>query len=331
MVNILPPFNFSVFLTADGKAIPCEGTTTLPEQRCKYLEQGGIIFFPVSPLYLSDDERNFLLHQKQRQAANHKNIAYKPLDDRIAGASSLDKSRRERLHNIMRDFSGRIQDFLQEFLAPYARGWQLDYASFRPVEEKGRKMRLRARNDLLHVDSFPTRPVFGNRILRMFHNLNPDTSRVWYTADPFEKLAATFREQLVPAKKFSTGSLSTIPGFKALASMLGITMSDSSPYDRWMMNFHNFLKENTQFQSSTRKNRWEFPSGSAWIVFTDCVSHAAMSGQYALEQTFIISKDDMVAPELTPINVLDRMYPGSAISITTNKAKDRVPAGAAAR
>ena len=29
-------------------------------------------------------------------------------------------------------------------------------------------MRLRARNDLLHVDSFPTRPVRGDRILRVF-------------------------------------------------------------------------------------------------------------------------------------------------------------------
>jgi hypothetical protein len=332
MVSQVSPKNFSVFFTADGQSLSCDNSASSPTERCKYLEQGGIIFFPVSPIILAGDERNFLLHQKQREAANHKNIAYKPTGDRIAGANSMDAATREKLHSIMRNFSGRIQDFLREFLAPYAQGWQLDYASFRPVEEKGRKMRLRARNDLLHVDSFPTRPVFGNRILRMFHNLNPEVSRVWYTADPFEKLAATFKERMVPTKQgLSPSALGAVPGVKAIASMLGITMSDSSPYDRWMMNFHNFLKENTQFQSSTRKNRWEFPPGSAWIVFTDGVSHAAMSGQYALEQTFIISKDDMVTPELAPINVLDRMYPASAIGTATNRARTQELVGASTR
>jgi hypothetical protein len=331
MVSHVLPESFSVFFTADGQSLSGDTVASQPQDRCKYLEQGGIIFFPVSPIYLNDDERSFLLHQKQRQTANHKNIAYKPVGDRIAGASSMDAASREKLHSIMRDFSTNIQEFLRAFITPYARGWQLDYASFRPVEEKGRKMRLRARNDLLHVDSFPTRPVFGNRILRMFHNLNPEASRIWYTGDPFEKLAATFKEHMTPTKKVSSSTLNAIPGFKRLASMLGITMSDSSPYDRWMMNFHNFLKENTEFQGNTRKNRWEFPPGSAWIVFTDGVSHAAMSGQYALEQTFIISKDDMVAPELTPINILNRLYPASAITAYTDKAKQQVLAGATAR
>ena len=40
--------------------------------------------------------------------------------------------------------------------------------SYRPVEEATRKLRLKARNDLLHVDAFPTRPTNGWRILRCF-------------------------------------------------------------------------------------------------------------------------------------------------------------------
>lgn len=331
MVSHTTPSRFSVFFTADGQKVSCESTDTAPQERCKYLEQSGIIFFPESPIKLSADEQSFLLNQELGNSAYHKNIAYKPTEDRISGVKSLDAPRRERLRSILSGFSGQVQEFLRDFIDPYARGWQLDFASFRPVEEKGRKMRLRARNDLLHVDSFPTRPVFGNRILRIFHNLNPTVSRVWYTADPFEKLAATFKEQLIPKSNNSGNLINMVPGFKAIASMLGITMSGSSPYDRWMMNFHNFLKENAEFQRNTARSRWEFPPNSAWMVFTDCVSHAAMSGQYAMEQTFIISKEDLVIPELTPINVLDRMYPGSGISRITSQANGRTLAGATAR
>ena len=40
------------------------------------------------------------------------------------------------------------------------------------------------------------------------------------------------------------------------------------------------------------------------MVYTDMVSHAVLSGQYALEQTFLVSKDAMVTPERAPISVL---------------------------
>jgi hypothetical protein len=41
------------------------------------------------------------------------------------------------------------------------------------------------------------------------------------------------------------------------------------------------------------------------------VSHAVLEGQYALEQTFIISRAAMVRPELAPVAILERLagYP----------------------
>jgi hypothetical protein len=42
-------------------------------------------------------------------------------------------------------------------------------------------------------------------------------------------------------------------------------------------------------------------------VFTDFVSHAVLQGQYALEQTFIISRDAMVRPELSPLRILEKL------------------------
>ena len=73
-----------------------------------------------------------------------------------------------RLQAIMRQYSQDVTRFLTGFLSPYEGRWQLDYASFRSIEERGRVQPFRKRNDLLHVDAFPTRPVFGDLILRCF-------------------------------------------------------------------------------------------------------------------------------------------------------------------
>jgi hypothetical protein len=77
-----------------------------------------------------------------------------------------------------------------------------------------------------------------------------------------------------------------------------------------MLRFHNFLKENEDFQESCTRQRWEFPPGSAWMVYTDMVSHAVLSGRFALEQTFIVSRSAMVRPESAPISILESLAGG---------------------
>ncbi|HWC18887.1 MAG TPA: Kdo hydroxylase family protein, partial [Terriglobales bacterium] len=83
-----------------------------------------------------------------------------------------------------------------------------------------------------------------------------------------------------------------------------------SPYDEFMMNFHNYLKENSGFQQKCPKQHWEFPPGSSWMVYTDMVSHAVLSGQFALEQTLIVAKEAMVIPGKSPYGVLSRLAAG---------------------
>ncbi len=95
------------------------------------------------------------------------------------------------------------------------------------------------------------------------------------------------------------------------AASLGLPLVDRPPYDRFMLKFHHAMKEDSGFQSTCRKDRWEFPAGSTWIVFTDSASHACLSGQYALEQTFIIRRASLAAPEKAPIAILEKLagYP----------------------
>ena len=87
-----------------------------------------------------------------------------------------------------------------------------------------------------------------------------------------------------------------------------------SPYDDFMLRFHHYLKENAQFQQSCPKTRHEFPPGSCWMVFTDMVSHAVLSGQFALEQTLIVPRDTLMTPEKAPVRVLERLSSRSLVS-----------------
>src|SRR6185369_2063617 len=117
---------------------------------------------------------------------------YKPQLDRITNHDAKDPKVAEKLKEILKNYSKRVTEFLAVFLSPYAKEWKHDYASFRPFQELGRNLRLRARNDLLHVDAFPTRPLHDARILRFFTNINPAESRKWITSKPFGDLALDF-------------------------------------------------------------------------------------------------------------------------------------------
>jgi hypothetical protein len=88
---------------------------------------------------------------------------------------------------------------------------------------------------------------------------------------------------------------------------LGVRGMGRTPYDVFMLRFHDFLKENSRFQAGCPKDRLEFPPRATWMVFTDGVAHAVLSGQYALEQTFLIPASALVAPEQAPYRILENI------------------------
>ena len=276
------------------------------EEQYRRLETGDILYFPQTPFSLTDDERAFLLTQKQSGGTLHKNISYRPAADRIKGVDASDQEAHRRMHETMRAFSRRAIAFASRFLARYEPSWRIDFASFRPIEEQGRAVSQRSRNDLIHVDSFPSRPSYGDRLLRIFTNINPERPRIWVTSDPFEPLARRYAQEAgmpsppSPMNRLRHKTLSLLEG-------AGLPVVDRPEYDRFMLRFHHYLKESDAFQQGCPKERWEFPPGSTWICFTDTTSHSCLSGQYALEQTFIIGRSSLAWPEKAPISILEQM------------------------
>ena len=272
------------------------------------LERGDILLFPDGGFETPGKVRSELMGATQDARSIHKNISYKPNSDRISGL--VDQTEAATVRPVMREYSRCALDFMKRILPEYARAWKIDYASFRSIEEKGRELPLTKRNDLLHVDAFPTRPVFGNLILRCFTNVNPEQSREWITSDPFAALApaeapraglSRFADAAdSPARRLRRSLTRTL-------SRAGLPLVDRSPYDSFMLHFHDWLKGNREYQEKCPKYQFGLPPGSTWLVFTDMVPHAVMAGRFAVEQTVIVARESLANPASAPSAILERL------------------------
>ena len=276
------------------------------DEQLSSLERGNILFFPENPFAIDAADRDALLGAGQADGNFHKNIAYRPAKGVVSGLGKTKPGEEARVTAAMQKYSRHAIGFMQEFLARYAGQWHTDYASFRSIEEAGRALPLKKRNDLLHTDAFPTRPTNGGLILRFFTNVNPQKTRDWMTSDPFEGLASRY------AMEAGLGEIGNDQGrlkrtALRAAKACGLPLVDRSPYDEFMLGFHDFLKMNQAYQRDCPKFRFHFPAGAAWMVFTDVVPHAVLAGRYALEQTMIVSRESLVNRDHAPATILEKL------------------------
>ena len=229
--------------------------------------------------------------------ASGKNVSFDPATGQVGG-SSLTGEMSAVLRGMLSRFSNESHACVARTCPEYAPHLTRGRASFRPVEIAGRPSSWRKDDTRLHIDAFPATPVQGRRILRVFANVNPHgRPRSWRIGDGFEEAARYFAPKLTMP----------LPGAGAVLSLLRITKTRRSAYDALMLQLHDRMKEDTAYQQSAPQDACDFPAGSAWMAFTDQVSHAAMAGQYQLEQTFLLPVDSMRAPEKSPLRILERL------------------------
>lgn len=260
------------------------------------LEQGKVVYFPQLPFLLKKEEERFL--SADVADAKAKNISYDIKNDKLAGTSCIDQ---EALHlkEMVRRYALQSCTFMAKLFPKYTPHLNQARTSFRPVEIAGRKSFYRKDDTLLHVDAFPATPVKGRRIMRFFTNINPHGQpRVWRLGEPFPQVVQKFGEKV--KKPF--------PGMACLLKTLKITKDYRSPYDHYMMHLHDMMKGDLEYQKNVTQYEVRFPPGSTWIVFTDQASHAAMSGQHVLEQTYYLPVEGLDNPATSPLRVLERFY-----------------------
>jgi hypothetical protein len=277
---------------------------------CSQLEDGHVLFFEGIPFDFPEANLHFLRTQQQSSSSLHKNISYRPHQDKLRGFAAEAREEVERLHEVMRYYSAQVVEFLSRLLVPYSPHWKLDFASFRPLEEEGRDLPLHKRNDLLHVDAFPGRPTRGGRILRCFTNINLTQPRRWLIGDNFPEIAKHYSIDAglqKIAQRAATPAGALRKAFAPLQHLVRRRTAERAAYDEVMLRLHDYLKENEAFQREGTKIRTDFPPGSTWIVFTDAVPHAVLSGRLALEQTLIIPIAALMSPEKSPLRKLEEI------------------------
>jgi hypothetical protein len=258
------------------------------------LEAGDVLWQPRGFFSVQDAERPLL---SPSVLASGKNVSFDPSTGRVGG-SSLIGQMAEALREMLARFSDESHAFVERVCPEYASHLARGRTSFRPVEIEGRASSWRKDDTRLHIDAFPATPVHGRRILRVFANVNPaGKPRSWRVGDSFDAVARHFGPALrVP-----------LPGSGALLSLLRVTKTARSPYDALMLQLHDRMKEDNAYQRQAPQTAFDFPTGATWFVFSDQVSHAAMAGQYQLEQTFLLPVDAMLDPESSPLRVLERV------------------------
>lgn len=258
------------------------------------LEGGAVVAFPHLRFALGEEERATI-----RAAAtdgSSKNISLDPATGICKGSALTGDT-----HECLTAMLGRFGELAMKLVLGMAPGYRTGLArgrtSFRPIEIAGRQSSWRQDDKRLHIDAFPTRPLRGRRILRVFANIDLDgTPRHWRVGPDFETYVTKFLPDL-PRE---------IPGQARLLSLLGITKAPRSRYDEIMLFLHDAAKRDMDWQRETEAAEVDFAAGSAWAVFTDQVPHAALSGRNALEQTFYVEPDVLARPEASPLAVLER-------------------------
>lgn len=255
------------------------------------LESGQVLFFPHLPFALREAERPLLTPDLFRGRA--KNISLDPFG-RLKHAATKD----ENLQAMMQRFATGAVSLVSGLFPGYAQKLERARTSYRPVEIAGRKSSPIHDDTRLHVDAFPTRPMRGRRIMRLFSNIHPGaTPRVWNVGEPFADMAAKLLPRVKPPAPLANW-------FRAATFQ---TRGLRSPYDDLMMGLHDNAKLDMDYQRATQKTEIAFAPNTTWLCYTDQVMHAALSGQFVLEQTFHLDIDAMAEPARAPIKVLEKM------------------------
>ncbi|MHB8723878.1 MAG: Kdo hydroxylase family protein [Casimicrobiaceae bacterium] len=263
-------------------------------ERCaRELEAGAVLVLPRLPFVFAPDETRFL--DVRWSDGNAKNISLDGASIRGAVGSADDLAA---LARMIGRFAADASALVTALFPRYAPWLKRARTSYRPHGATGRAMSWRKDDTRLHVDAFPSRPTRGERILRVFSNVNPQgEDRVWRVGEPFEAMARRLLPRVRPM----------LPGEAACLSALHVTRGRRSEYDHMMLGLHDCAKSDLGYQRASPQREVRFAPGTTWICYSDQVMHAAASGQYMLEQTTHLPLEALYEPRSSPLTILERI------------------------
>jgi hypothetical protein len=259
------------------------------------VENGEVLSFPHLPFAMSDAERRFL--DPRWADGKAKNISLRWPAGEMRGATG-DAADLADLRAMIIRYAQLSEAFALRLFPHYRGHLQRGNTSFRPMDVAGRETSWRKDDTRLHVDAFPSNPMHGTRLLRVFCNVNPSGEpRRWRVGEPFE----------AHAKRYLPTIARPMPGSAWLLEKTGITKRRRTEYDHVMLQLHDRAKADAEFQRASPQARVDFAPGTTWVVFSDQVLHAAMGGQHMFEQTFYLDAQHQQRPDASPRGTLERL------------------------
>ena len=265
----------------------------------RIVEDGMVLSFPQLPFVLSESERRFLDPRWADGKAKNISLRWGPQHPggELRGALGSDADLAALKAMIVR-YADQSEALALRLFPHYRTHLQRGNTSFRPVDVAGRETSWRKDDTRLHVDAFPSNPMHGTRLLRVFCNVNPNgRPREWRVGEPFE----------AHAKRYLPRISRPLPGSAWLLERTGITKRRRTEYDHLMLQLHDRAKADAAFQQSSPQARVDFAPGTTWVVFSDQVLHAAMGGQHMMEQTFYLDVAHQQRPDASPRGTLERL------------------------
>ena len=258
------------------------------------VESGKVLYFPRLPFVLDRQERELLRPELLQKGVRNISLDAQGELKGVAG----DAAAQGAVERMVGRFAEQAHALVHSLFPRYEGRLRAAPTSLRPVQVSTRAQSWRADDRRLHVDAFPSRPNRGERILRVFSNVNAmGEPRVWRVGEPFEDVARRF---LPRARHFSPWQARLLHGLR-------VTKSLRSEYDHLMLQLHDAMKSDLSYQQDAPQETFGFLPGSSWICFSDQTVHAAMSGQHLLEQTFHLPVDSQYNREASPLAILTRL------------------------
>jgi hypothetical protein len=261
------------------------------------LEAGKVLYFPNFGEHgFAPRKEELALFREDIRDPKIRNISFDPAG-RLKGVVG-DEATQALATGMVKRFRDEAESLLGKLVPRYTEHLRRGSASFRPSKVETRVQSWRADDRRLHVDAFPSRPNRGERLLRVFTNVNLEgVPRVWRVGEPFEDAARRFLPRLKPYVAWQA---------KALAA-LHVTKSLRSEYDHLMLQLHDAMKSDLDYQKNAPQVTFGFPPGCAWVCFSDQTSHSVMSGQFMMEYTAQLSPAQQYDKDASPLAILTRL------------------------
>ena len=272
------------------------------------VEAGKVLYFPRLGFDVQPQEKALLREDMLSPKARNVSLG---ADGVLKGAGGS-AAEQAQLAAMVARFRQQALQLVDALLPEYHGHTRIAPTSFRPRQVETRVQSVRADDQRMHVDAFPSRPTYGERLLRVFANVNPaDVPRVWRVGESFETVARHF---LPKAKPYSLWQAKLLNAVKATKSL-------RSEYDHYMLQLHDLMKFDEDYQKNGTQVKMPFPPGCLWVCFSDQATHAVMSGQYMMEQTLYLPPGREVNPQSSPLAILTRLVGRPLVGVGEGRAR----------